>query len=731
MSKIIKIGNKYYDFGSKNASFLLTASELKALGIKNYYFMLEVKFPQTGVQDIDPYKKDITPEEIAKIIMECKANPWFFFREVSHVVARGVGELPLYLHRAGCAAIWCFMHSIDFHLVQPRQTYKTTVITAIMSYMMLFEYRDCDIPYMHKTEKRCTDNVGLLRDYICALPKYLNPWAKNKHLPGLQSLKYEAHNVSIATVSAAKSETVAGDKMRGYSLFTWFIDEAEFIPYMKQVIDGANPTIVQARANAKLAGIRSCMIYASTPGDLETQEGKDFQHIIDNTPRFNESMYDLTDEELQKMFEPDLSGSVTTEELTNPDGTKKEETPEPKLPLTMVYIEFDYKQLRKDEAYLTAQYLEAVSKNTIGEYRRGVLLQRFRGADGALFDQADIDYIQQHVRRPDHSVFIMKKYTLFVYNHEIKHPDPHSSTPYFDITLPYLIGIDIAGARGAGDNTAIVIVNPYTLEVVGELKSPYIGLLDLMKIVIALADMLPRAVFCPETNNNGTSLIDLVQETPLAARFYKDPKKNLMDNVLIENSTPQQMEIRRKANEKRQIGTFVTPQVRNAMFDLLKRYIKDYRHLFYTEFLVSDICNLVRNKNGKIEAATGEHDDIVMAYNHCIYILNFGYDLTRYGIDKHLCTFEKVHDVLREHEEQEAQNTIDNMLPYDTPTMYEEQLLEELTSNSVTSYTRSNYVDEMGYRPEQYDRSGGLQPSDPDDAFGRGELEFYSSLNVF
>lgn len=120
MSKIIKIGNKYYDFGTRNASFLLTASELKKLGIKNYYFMLEVKYPNTGVQDIDPYKRDITPEEMGKVLLECKANPWYFFREVSHVVARGLGELPLYLHRAGCAAIWCFMHSIDFELVQPR-----------------------------------------------------------------------------------------------------------------------------------------------------------------------------------------------------------------------------------------------------------------------------------------------------------------------------------------------------------------------------------------------------------------------------------------------------------------------------------------------------------------------------------------------------------------------------------------------------------------------------------
>jgi hypothetical protein len=34
MSNIVKIKNKFYDFGTKNASFLLTAKELKELGIK-------------------------------------------------------------------------------------------------------------------------------------------------------------------------------------------------------------------------------------------------------------------------------------------------------------------------------------------------------------------------------------------------------------------------------------------------------------------------------------------------------------------------------------------------------------------------------------------------------------------------------------------------------------------------------------------------------------------------
>ena len=67
MSDIRRIGDKYYDFGTKNTSFLLTAQELKTLGIKNWYFMLEVKRPDLGVQDIDPHAENISAEDAAKL----------------------------------------------------------------------------------------------------------------------------------------------------------------------------------------------------------------------------------------------------------------------------------------------------------------------------------------------------------------------------------------------------------------------------------------------------------------------------------------------------------------------------------------------------------------------------------------------------------------------------------------------------------------------------------------
>ena len=48
MSKIVRINNRYYDFGTTNESFLQTAAELKTLGIKNWYFTLGQKGDPTS-----------------------------------------------------------------------------------------------------------------------------------------------------------------------------------------------------------------------------------------------------------------------------------------------------------------------------------------------------------------------------------------------------------------------------------------------------------------------------------------------------------------------------------------------------------------------------------------------------------------------------------------------------------------------------------------------------------
>ena len=708
MSKLVRIENKYYDFGTTNESFLQTAAELKTLGIKNWYFMLEVKYPQLGVQDIDPYDPKISKEDQGKIHIESKANLWFWLREVARIPAQGAPQpFRVGLTRASCAATWCYLHNIDFMLCQPRQTWKTTIVLLLITYAFIYELKNVTIPFMHLKEADTLRNAEMLREYITTLPPYMNPWYGKKQLPGLKSLKYEEHGTSIKILSSAESEVKAKDKMRGMTLFVGMIDEWEYLNYISNVIAGAAPAMKSGRDIAEKTGGRSCMMLLSTPGDLETQTGKESQHMIDQTPPFSEQFYDFTEEEIKAHFE-----GVGQK---NENGEFEQ--------ITMLYIEFNYKQLRKDEKWRQAQYKAALQTNKLAEYRRGVLLERFRGGDAVLFDQRDIDYIKENVKPWSYDIFIRKKFHLYCYKHDIRTPDITSNTPYFDINIPYLIGIDVA-AGGDGDNTAICVVHPYTLEVVAELQSPYIGLIDLMRIITDIAKIIPKGVFCVETNSVGKAIVDFVQETGLEHRFYYDPKMDMAKNA-IEVKNPLD-EAKAKAKKKQYIGTYVTPSVRKNMIDLLKRHVKDYKHLLVTKQLATDILNLVKGKNGKVQAADGEHDDMVMAYLHTLYVLYYGNDISRFGIDKTRCGFEKVNEVIHEYEEVVAEEAINNMLPYDHPTMYEEQLLHDLTNPGFRG------IDENGYSYSDYhheERGGGMGRNPDEGDLTASDYAYFSSVN--
>ena len=554
--------------------------------------------------------------------------------------------------------------------------------------MFLFEYQNATLPMMHLKQERCLQSAGLLRDYIVSLPKYMNPWACRNKLPGTKSLKYDEHHTAIAILAQSDSKEKARDALRGYTSAAGMFEEFEYLQHFADVMEGGGPAIISARNIIREHGGRTCIMMLSTPGDLETDTGRDAQRMIDATPKFNEHFYDFTEEELKALFDS----------VTLPNGEVRE-------PITGFYIEFNYKQLRKDDRWLQQQYDELVTKlGRTDEYRRGVLLQRYRGSGAVLFEQADIDYIKNNVREPDHTITILKKYDLYVYNHQIKFPDLNSDTPYFDTTIPYLIGIDIASGS-EGDNTTFCVVNPYTMEVVGELISPYIGALDLMRLITEFAKLIPRGIFCPETNSIGKAIVDFVQESQLEPRFYHDPQLDISKNA-IRKDDPIDIVMKKKAAAKQYIGTYVTPQIRQNMFHLLSRQVKDYKSLLNTKYVVQDIVNLVRGKNGKIAAASGCHDDMIMAYLHTLYVLTYGKDLTRFGIDKHLCTFEKVLDVLKDYDDAISAETVNNVVPYDDPYAFENQLLADKLSQNENEYSYSGGVDIYGYSRSQYNNSG-------------------------
>jgi hypothetical protein len=268
------------------------------------------------------------------------------------------------------------------------------------------------------------------------------------------------------------------------------------------------------------------------------------------------------------------------------------------------------------------------------------------------------------------------------------------------------------------------------MQVVGELASPYIGGMDLIRCIIELAKLMPKAIFCPETNTVGKPLLEWIQDSQLEYRFYYDPQLDITKNVMLKTDNIE-AKMKNKALQRKYIGTNVTPTIRNDMMTLLKRYVHDYRNLINTKLLVKDINALTINK-GKIEAEYGEHDDVVMAYCHVLYVFTFGYDLTRYGIDKSKCTFEKAYQEVKKYDMEQAENRVNNMVPYGKDAYgYEEQLLHDIVNSSTNAgFDKQTGVDEYGYTKNQYNQNEQKQMQETV-RLTQSDVSFFMSVNNF
>ena len=70
------------------------------------------------------------------------------------------------------------------------------------------------------------------------------------------------------------------------------------------------------------------------------------------------------------------------------------------------------------------------------------------------------------------------------------------------------------------------------------------------------------------------------------------------------------------------------------MINLLERYVAEKKDTFVSPRIIHDIFKLVIDKRGKIAAASGEHDDSIMAFLMILYVLHYGNNLSYFGFKK-------------------------------------------------------------------------------------------------
>ena len=124
----------------------------------------------------------------------------------------------------------------------------------------------------------------------------------------------------------------------------------------------------------------------------------------------------------------------------------------------------------------------------------------------------------------------------------------------------------------------------------------------------------------------------IVDQTSIKNNLYWSEKEAAKQLEQLTEETPEDRQLREMSQQYKKYGTYLTASVRKAMFEILFRHVAECKQILNTEYLVDDICKLIRTKHGKIAAGPGEHDDCLMSYLHTMYVYYFGDNLEYFGI---------------------------------------------------------------------------------------------------
>ena len=415
------------------------------------------------------------------------------------------------------------------------------------------------------------------------------------------------------------------------------------------------PAYSTAAANAERNGAAYCRILSSTPGDLDSPAGQAAQKILDKTCRWSEQFYDLG---------PDKAKEIIAANAEN----------------NIVYIEYSYKQLGLGE-----DWFRKLCKLVNGDptaIKRELLLQRIRGSKDSPFSEEDLMAIQEIKPNVVEEHYIMDLYQLNVY----KKLNPK---------VPYLVGVDVATGVN-NDSTAVSVVNPYTLQVDAEFRSPIMGYPDLKRFLYQLVKKyIPNAVLCIEKNHGGDSVIQDLRETVLNRNIYHSMSKDLVDDNTAKINKGH---IEREVERRRNFGVFTGVKSRALMIDLLFLTVQEHKDRLTSHFIIDDILKLVR-KNGKVQAAAGEHDDSIMSYLIALYVYTYGKNLNRWGIVKGMKE-PGSDDSDGGAQEEDAYQYAMNNLSEDDLMFFQAQLMAEQASNSYEKKIRKEAYEYNKYSEE-------------------------------
>lgn len=595
--------NAIVDMNTNNPTFLKIAAVYKAMGIKHWYFPLTLLQPQLA--GINVYSKDLTLEQKAAIIYECDNNPWFYLREVALDPGGGntLDEQRFRAHRGNIAAMWLLISSIDYIQIQVRQTGKSFGTDTNTNWLTYFCYKTTQLNIITKDETLRKTNIERLKRLRDAWPDWLNRNTKKDDNNQI-SLSCHDRNNKLYTHVSQSSEKGAINLGRGMTSPYIHIDEAPFINHIELTVSTAMGATNAAREIARRKNFPYCTVFTTTAGNRETRDGRYVFDIWSNAAPFSEMFFDCNSRD-------------EVMSLVKMNGGENNRT---------VNLTLNHLQLGLDDQWLYDAITNARTKGD--NVDRDYFNQWTSSSQGSLLPPNIANVVRGGLMDPI-DIWISKENYMFRWYSDL---DPDEQ---------YVLSIDTSDAIGR-DDIGTTLICASDGGITGAAAVNETNLYHYAQWLVEFMIKYPNVTLIIERRYNAQVIIDILlvllpkRGIDPFTRMYNEIVQNQVQRIEYYNKLRDGQGLRRPelfTECKKMFGFVTDADSRKLLYsNILMTAAKEAGSRMRDSKLIGQILNLVI-KNDRIDHAASGNDDMVISWLIGHWFLNYGLNLSHYGLD--------------------------------------------------------------------------------------------------
>ena len=449
-----------------------------------------------------------------------------------------------------------------------RQSGKTTTSAMYLLWCMIF-FPKIQISYLTLDKNRAVDMISRMKEMMDSLPR----WMQVKPKSGAERLSYyeliNGSKISASFVSGSNDPDKVG---RGLSSPIVFIDETAFIPHADIVWGALQPSVSAAKIFAKKNGYPNGVIFTSTPNGAGANF---FYNVYQNSVKFDD-IYDYEHKKLHNNYQ---------QEFLKPEKNSF-------ISVVLHWSEFRsqewYEQQRKDLNFNQRKISQELDLS-------------FLGSDTCIFDD---NIIAALIPKKKYSKITLPYGCEFDLYDEI---DPNEK---------YYLGVDTAMSTGSGsDYSAMVLTKASDGRPIGEFHGRFSvvkryaqvvkTLVKSFKVIYGLSSETLNVVI--ERNSIGKEVVEEL--------IYDTSNFDFEEFLFYEETDAGERVPGLYTSNSGKMGQ----GKRDKMFIELMNYTNKQPFSIFGPLLIDELRNLEQKSSGRIEASKNQHDDIVMAWNFCLY----------------------------------------------------------------------------------------------------------------